>query len=361
MRIGTCEAARGQLTRGELPLPGNGAAPTRIPVAIAQGERDGPTIFVSAGVHGDELNGIVTVQRFLQTLDVSGLQGTIIVLPVVNPGGLAAGRREVPGDERDLNRCFPGDPDGSSSERMAHVLFSEVIARCDAGVDVHDSGRASVLLPHPRAHILSQAGTYDPSQMEPIAAFGTDTIMLCRGMDGVLTVEASRRFGIPAFTAEIGGAMILWRDFIERALIGLRNVLVYHGMLDGPMVLPHRQLIIPGEDDIAMPAPIDGILFRHASLGKAVYRDELLAEIRNPLTGEHRNLRARQCGVVHDLNVHATVNAGDDVVGVLEFDSCPSQGQLPTGAHVNTIYNKASGRVQLRASELFNEALALQL
>jgi len=362
MRIGTCQSERGGISRGELRVatdPQGGAI--TIPILIARGREDGRTGFLCAGVHGDELNGIVILQRFAQRLDVVGLRGTLILLPLVNVAGYRSGQRTVPYDGKDLNRCFPGDAAGTISERIGHTIFNEVLARCDFGVDVHDSGRQSVLLPHPRAHIKDESGGYDRTRMEWIAAFGTDIIMLCEGMTGVMTIEAGRHLGIPAFTVEVGGAMILWESFIGRALAGLQNVLINEGMMTGKRVLPSQQFIIPGEDDTGNKAPIEGILRVEAQLGKAVYRGDRLAEIYNPITSERQVIRARGCGVVYDLNIHGKVDVGDDVVGVLEFASCPERGRKPTAVNVETMHNEASQQVQLRASEVFDEALALTL
>lgn len=87
----------------------------------------------------------------------------------------------------------------------------------------------------------------------------------------------------------------------------------------------------------------------------------MLAEIHNPLTAEIQIIRASQCGVVHDLNVHAKTNAGEDVVGVLEFTTCPKRGRKPSAVNVEAILNAASDRVQLRCSEIFDEALTLHV
>ena len=138
-------------------------------------------------------------------------------------------------------------------------------------------------------------------------------------MDGVLTIEAYKHFGIPALTVEVGGAMILWEEFIQRALVGLNNILIYQGMLEGKVILPREQFLIPGEDDISIKAKMEGILKIRTKLGKTVHRGEELAEIYNPITLEREIIKALECGVVHDLNVSAKVNEGEDVVGVLEF------------------------------------------
>ena len=362
MKIGTCSAERGSLTRGRLQVavdPETG--PVFTPVAIARGLGGHRTAFLSAGVHGDELNGIEVLQRFMTKLDVSWLRGTVVFLPLVNVGGFQVRQRIIPADGKDLNRCFPGRADGSVADQIACTLFREVISRCDFGVDMHDSGEESVLLPHPRAHIMDESEGYDHDRLQEIAVFGTDIIMLTRGMDGVLTIESDRHLGVPAYTVEVGGGMILWEAFVQRAVVGLTNVLIHQGMLDGRMVLPKYQFVIPGEDDIARKAPIEGILHLRTQLGKAVGTDDVLAEIYDPVTVRREILRAGQCGIVHAVNIHAKVNAGDDVVGVLEFDSCPERGRRPTAKNVEVLSNEAMDGTDLRPSELFESALSLTI
>jgi hypothetical protein len=219
MRIGTCQAKKEHLSKGELVVAVDAQSnPITIPILIATGCTAGKTIFLSAGVHGDEINGIEILQRFINNLDVTALKGTVIFLPLINVSGFRAKDRYVQYDGKDLNRCFPGDDKGTVSEQMADTIFTEVVSRCDFGVDIHDSGKGSVLLPHPRAHIKDEKGGYDSSRLDAIAVFGTDIIMLCKGMDGVLTIEAYKHLGIPALTVEVGGAMILWEEFISTML-----------------------------------------------------------------------------------------------------------------------------------------------
>jgi uncharacterized protein len=362
MKIGTCQDETGQIAHGELQVAvdANGA-PLTIPLAIARGITPGKTMFLAAGVHGDEINGIAILQRFMQKLDVRALRGTIILLPLVNVSGFEAGQRYVQYDAKDLNRCFPGSREGSFSEQLAQMIFHQVIARCDFGVDVHDSGQGSVLLPHPRAHIMDESGGYDSERMELIAAFGTDIIMLTRGMEGVMTCEASRNLGIPAFTVEIGGGGILWESLIRRALTGLKNLLIFQDMLPGEMCMPHEQYILPGADNLQIQARMGGILYSKVSLGEAVNKGQILAEIFDPVTLASEVIRAKDCGVVHDLNVRGKVNAGDDVIGLLEFSSCPHRGCKPTRDDVETIIYETSRRVRIRRSEVFDAALSLKI
>jgi len=299
MKIGTCQAEAGRIARGELQVATDGFdRPISIPIAITRGKTEGKTMFLSAGVHGDEVNGIAILQRFMQGFDMGALRGTIILLPLVNVSGFEEGQRHVPYDGKDLNRCFPGSQGGSFSEQLAQTIFHQVVARCDFGVDVHDSGQGSVLLPHPRAHIMDESGGYDSERMEFIAAFGTDIIMLTRGMEGVMTCEASKILGIPAFTVEVGGGGILWEGFIRRALTGLKNLLIFQDMLPGEMCMPHEQYILPGADNLQIQARMGGILHPKVNLGEAVNKGQILAEIFDPVTlaSEGHSVRRVRCG-----------------------------------------------------------------
>lgn len=313
-----------------------------LPLWLVQGRKPGRTLFLSGGIHGDEINGIAVVQRFVETLDLDAMCGCLIIVPIVNVSGYEAGTREVPDDGKDLNRCMPGKPDGSLAERIAYLLFSEILPHADLGIDVHDAGRGSVLLPHPRIH--------DDSLLGIAAAFGTDILMratLPPGYGGILSLEAHKRFGKPFFHVEIGGDRTLWPAFVDAGVRGLRNLLVYSGMLPGQIELPRRQFILPGRDDLAKPAPIPGLLTQHVGLGEMVATGQKLATIANPLTGERVVISAPHCGVVHALNLRGKVSKGDDVAGLLELPACDKVGEpLLKGTHV--LLNRDSSKVRIR-------------
>ena len=303
----------GELVRSTVRIS-RGSQQVDLPVWVASGRQPGPTALLSAGIHGDEVHAIALLHRFVQELDLKQLTGRLLIVPVANVSGFHAGSRSVPEDGRDLNRCFPGDPKGTLSERIAYYIFTELAAAADWGVDLHDSGRGSVLLPHARVH--------DPELLDLGAAFGTEIIMkttLPPGYHGILSIEARKRYQRPFFHVEVGGGAILWEDLIKQGITGLRNLLVHEGMLPGKLVLPRRQFFLPGRDDLAIPAPIEGLLIQHVVLGQVVAKGQTLATIENPLNEEHAVIRARTSGIVHDLNVRAKVNAGEDVVGVIGF------------------------------------------
>jgi hypothetical protein len=112
------------------------ANPVNIPVTVMRGTEDGPRVFLTAAIHGDELNGVEIVRSVIQGLDHSKIKGTLICLPVINRMGFLNHSRYLP-DRTDLNRHFPGDPSGNAASRIAHILFKQVVGHCDFGIDFH--------------------------------------------------------------------------------------------------------------------------------------------------------------------------------------------------------------------------------
>jgi len=215
-------------------------------------------------------------------------------------------------------------------------------------VDLHDSGAGSLLLPHARVH--------DQELLGLGAAFGTEIIMkttLPPGYRGILSIEARKRYRRLFFHVEVGGGVVLWEHLIKKGMTGLRNLLIYEGMLPGKLVLPRRQFLLPGRDDLARPAPIEGLLTQQVALGQAVVKGQPLATIENPLNKEHAVIRARTKGIVHDLNVRAKVNAGEDVVGVIGFGAFNGRTTKPWRNSREKRTNHPGKTVSIRDAEIF--------
>src|SRR5262245_2260 len=113
-----------------------------VPAYIAAGAGTGPTLAVLGAVHGDEYEGPVAIAELLATLSLEEMTGTLLAVPVVNVPAYAAGQRANPADGKDLARCFPGDPDGTPSAQLAHMIARECIAPADALIDLHSGGIA---------------------------------------------------------------------------------------------------------------------------------------------------------------------------------------------------------------------------
>jgi len=152
--------------------------PVRIPVTIVNGERDGPTAFLTAAAHGDELNGIEVVREVAHEWDLSKLAGTLVCLPVLNVPGFLAQQRYLPVYDRDLNRSFPGKAGSTSSKRMANQIYSNFIAPCDFGLDFHTSTRG-------RTNMLHVRGDMTDDGVHRLAlAFGSKVVIDSDGPSG---------------------------------------------------------------------------------------------------------------------------------------------------------------------------------
>ena len=173
--------------------------PVRIPVTIVNGAEPGPTCFLSAAIHGDELNGIEVVREVVDEWDHDDIHGCVVGLPVLNVPGFITQERYLPIYERDLNRAFPGKEASTSAYRIAHRIYTNFIAPCDFGIDFHTSTRGRTNMFHVRADMENEA-------VARLAhAFGSHVIIASEGSEGTLRREATED-GVPTITIEMGEA-----------------------------------------------------------------------------------------------------------------------------------------------------------
>lgn len=321
MKIGTATSKPGKIVTGTLTVAKLAdGTPIEVPVKLAEGLKPGPVAFVSGGMHGNELNGIELAHRFWRSFErdqlVQKLKGTLIFLPILNVSGFLNKRRRVIYDKRDLNRSFGvGNPTSSIAAYIAQTLLEQVVKRCQFGIDLHDSGRTNVLLPHTRVHRQDSVGTQELGSL-----FGTDIVMVRDGAPGMLALAAQRAYQIPVVTVEVGGAMILWDEFLNRGIQGIKNLLVHQGMLSGKLVLPPKQFFLEGRQ--GYDAPCEGIARVFWHLGDTVKAGDVLAEVYNPVTGQTETILSEYCGVVFSRRMQARVDAEDEVLAVMEFETC---------------------------------------
>ncbi len=171
--------------------------PVSTPVLVVNGALPGPALCLTAAVHGDELNGIEVVRRVMHDLDPSQLAGSVIGVPIVNVQGFRRGSRYLP-DRRDLNRYFPGNPKGSAAARIAYSFFTNIVAHCDALVDLHTGSFERANLPQIRADLRN------PEVITLTQGLGSMVILHSTAAIGTLR-HAATQAGIPAVTLEAGG------------------------------------------------------------------------------------------------------------------------------------------------------------
>jgi predicted deacylase len=274
------------------------AVPTA--VLVVNGVRDGPTLCLTAALHGDELNGIEIVRRVLYELDPQQLSGTVVGVPIVNLHGFRRNSRYLP-DRRDLNRFFPGAPHGSSASRIAHSFFQQVVRRCNALVDIHTGSFQRTNLPQLRADMKV------PAVASLTSGFTATSVLHSQGEPGTLR-RAAVEAGIPAVTLETGEPGRLQESKIDHGTQGIAGLIDHLGM-------------VPRARARAAPEPVyyestwvradrGGLLFGSVRLGQRVRTGELLGTVTDPITNVRSELRAPQDGRVLGMAQNQVVMPG---------------------------------------------------
>lgn len=263
------------------------------PVLVVHGADPGPVLCLTAAIHGDELNGIEIVRRVLQGLEPGELAGTAIGVPIANIQAFRRGSRYLP-DRRDLNRYFPGSPDGSAASRIAHSLFSNVISHCDALVDLHTGSFERINLPQVRAD-LSKADVAALAE-----GFGGTVIVNSQPPDGTLR-SAATGAGIPTVTFEAGGPKQLEIEEIAHGVRGIQALLQALGMVN-PTITAETQPWTAREatyfSSSWVRANRGGILMSAVELGSWVRSGDLLGRLIDPIKNVTTVIRAPSAGRV---------------------------------------------------------------
>lgn len=275
-------------------------------IFAARGVRPGPTLCVTAAIHGDELNGFEIGSQIFAATDPAGLSGTLLVAPAVNMAGFRSGSRYMP-DRRDLNREFPGDPAGSNSAQIAYAVFRIVTGYCQALIDLHTGSFERANLAQIRVDLRQ------PQALALARSFGVGVVVGGSGPQGSLRREAMQA-GIPAIIYEAGLPRRFEPQEIARGVQGVRNVMVHLGMLppQGPAPSPPR--IVRNSSWVRTPAGAGGIFYPVRQLGETVSASEVLGVIRDPWSDTEYAVRAPYPGFIIGMTVPQIVLSGYPVV-----------------------------------------------
>jgi predicted deacylase len=286
------------------------AAPT--PVLVVNGEKPGPTVCLTAAVHGDELNGIEIVRRVLYDLTPDKLAGTVIGVPIVNLQGFRRSSRYLP-DRRDLNRFFPGNPTGSSASRIAYSFFNEVITHCDALIDLHTGSFHRTNLPQLRADLTN------PQIARLTEKFGATVVLHSRGARGTLR-RAAADAGIPAVTLEAGEPARVQEDAVSHGKRGIMTLLNELDMVGRVTFWGNREPVYYRSKWIR--ADQGGVLISDVELGQRVRAGQVLGTVTDPITNVQSNLVAKSSGRVLGMALNQFVMPGFAAyrVGIEESD-----------------------------------------
>jgi len=273
---------------------------TATPVLVVNGKREGPVLCLTAAIHGDELNGIEMVRRILHELEPDELSGAVIGVPIVNLQGFRRGSRYLP-DRRDLNRYFPGNPEGSSAARIAYSLFEEIIRRCDVLVDLHTGSFFRTNLPQLRADLRYRR------VREMTEGFGGMVVLHSEGAPGTLR-RAATDAGIPAVTLEAGEPLRLQSSKVSEGVDGV------FALLSATDMIRRIQLLRPPEpvfyESTWVRADYGGILFSVVRLGQLVDSGDVLGTVTDPITNEQNLVYASSRGRVLGMALNQVVMPG---------------------------------------------------
>ena len=283
-----------------------------MPVQVVNGRYEGARLFVSAAVHGDELNGVEVIRRLLKLKGLRRMRGSLIAVPIVNVHGFLDQSRYLP-DRRDLNRSFPGSAKGSIAARLAHTFVTEIVAESDFGIDLHTGAVHRANLPQIRANLG------DRRTLELAKAFDVPVIINANVRDGSLRQYAAEN-GIPTLLYE-GGEALRFDDASIR--VGLRGVLrVMHEL----GMLPHRKSPVRTMQPLIakatrwLRAPASGIVRIKARLGDSVVAGQTVAIVSDPFGDVESQLKAGFAGIVIGQTKLPLVHEGDALINLAAFE-----------------------------------------
>ena len=283
-----------------------------MPVHVVCGRRDGPVLFVSAAIHGDELNGVEIIRRLLKRKALSSMRGTLLAVPIVNVHGFLDQSRYLP-DRRDLNRSFPGSRKGSVAARMAHTFMHEIVDKADFGIDLHTGALNRANLPQIRGNLD------DEETLQLARAFGAPVIVNSNVRDGSLRQCAADK-GMPMLIYEAGEALRFDELSIRAGLRGTLNAMRHIGML--PLSRKTRPVSPVLADSTSwVRAPESGIVIPRVELGSRVTEGDVLAVIGDPVSDEEALVKAPFDGIIIGQSKLPLAHEGDALFNVAAFKS----------------------------------------
>ena len=272
-RLGTARAARGEVDTGRLEIgEARDGSTVGLPVAVVNGASEGRTLYIQAASDGDELNGVGVLRRVVPQLDPAEMSGTILVVGIANYFAFQMGEHRNPIDDTKLNRAYPGDEDGTSTERIAAATFAAA-TRADLALDLHQ-GSTSRMINEVRVRCGKRHRLHEEC-LDLAKVFGCGHVLDQKGPDGQLA-RAAPDEGVPTVDPELGGSVGWDEGSIEIGVEGVFNVLRHYGFLDG-QVDTETQTRATGFDQYG--APAGGFVDFTVELGDRVSPSTTLFEV----------------------------------------------------------------------------------
>lgn len=308
--LGTAEAAPGEIDTGELHVgEARDGSPLGLPVAVVNGAEEGKTLHLQAVSDGDELNGLGVLTRLLPTLDPEAISGTITVVAIANIHGFRVAEHRNPIDDTKLNRAYPGDPEGSSSDRIAAATFQPA-READLVIDLHQ-GSTSRMIDETRVRCGRHHRLHDEC-LELARVFDAGHVLDQQGPDGQLA-RVGPDAGVPTIDPELGGAVGWDQESIDVGVRGVNRVLEYYEFVEGETT-PVEQVRATGFDRYG--APVGGLVRLEQSLGDRVEIGEPLFVVLDPFGNEKSRVEAEHGGIFWRARRLPQVATGEYVCSV---------------------------------------------
>ena len=319
LTVGNATAAPGQTVTGFIEVPAASDAGTNIPVAIIRGPKPGPTLALVAGAHGTEYASIIALEKLIQELNPAEISGTVIIVPLVN---IASFEQKVPHvnpvDGKSMNRFYPGNADGTQTERAAWAVTKQVVEKCDYLIDLHGGDLDESLRPYSYWAPTGNA-QQDAVSHAMVLAFGLDTIILStdRPRDPnaarYLETNASLR-GKPALTAEAGYAGTVETDDVRALTNGCLNVMRYLKMLPGDSSPIQNPVWIERIETVS--SENAGIFYPMVKRGSYVQQGMKIGYVTDLFGKTVWEARATASGVVLHICALPSMKKGDNVANI---------------------------------------------
>lgn len=279
-----------------------------IPLVVVHGARKGPSLWISAAVHGDEIEGVEIIHQLLPYLDPAKMAGTIYAMPVVNVFGFINQSRYLP-DRRDLNRSFPGRPEGSLASRMAHFFMEEIVSRCEFGIDLHCGSNDRTNIPQVRANLD------DPETRRCAEAFGAPVMIHSKGPKGTLRRAATQQ-GVRVVLFEGGEPRRFSPAVTEAGVRGTLRMLSALGMRRGRGGRPEPS--IESSRTSWVRASRGGVFHLDIRAGIRVRKGQRLGVISDPtgIDADDEVVKATTSGIVIGHALNPLVSWGDALVHI---------------------------------------------
>ncbi|MEQ6916189.1 N(2)-acetyl-L-2,4-diaminobutanoate deacetylase DoeB [Halomonas aquatica] len=293
-----------------------------IPVTVVK-NGDGPTALLTGGNHGDEYEGITALMKLTSSLKAEDVNGRVIIVPMMNVPAAMVGRRTSPMDGGNLNRSFPGDPDGTVTEKIADYFTRVMVPMCDVVLDLHSGGRTLDIIPFGASHVLENADQQRQA-LEGAKAFGAPYAMMMFELDAAALFDTAVEAQGKVFVAtELGGGGTSTPDSLEITERGVRNFLIQFGLIEGRVEMPAEPQVFLDMPDAScyVQSEHSGLLELTLALGDTVQEGQVIARVYDMTRSGTPPVEyfAERSGILAARRFPAQVNMGDTIAVIAEI------------------------------------------